>query len=144
MSAAVLAVLLFVAVYFLSRVIIVAVHNYRAHRFFKTKSPRLPVVPGPNLFLGNIDQTVWALNNCELIDRWHDELGKTFGHYVAEQPWVATKDIDLLKRIMIDDASKHLDRIFTRTPLHELNTSIAQINGDEWHRVRMAIAPTMT
>lgn len=131
-------------VYFTVQVIKVIIHNRRAHKFFQTKTPKLPIVPDPNIFVGNINQTVWNMKNCEFIDKWHNELGVTYGFYFRSQPWVSTKDIDLIKRIEVDEAHKHLDRTFVGNPIHEFNTSIFQINGDKWRRVRRAIAPTLT
>lgn len=139
----VLTVILLVA-YLLVNVGNVIVQNRRAHKFFQTRSPGLPIIPKPNILFGNIDQTTWSMKNFELIDRWHEKLGKTFGFYFMSQPWVSTKDIDLIKRIELDDAHKHLDRAFLGFPLHAFNTSIFQVNGDAWRQVRRAISPSLT
>lgn len=136
--------LVLLVVYLSVNVTKVILHNHRAHKFFQTRSPELPILSEPNIFFGNINQTTWNKKNCDLIDKWHKKFGKTYGYYYRSQPWVSTKDIDLLKRIEIDEASKHLDRAIIGFPTHELNTSIFQVNGDEWRQVRRAIAPTMT
>lgn len=130
----------YVSVYLANRILTC----YHAQRFFQTKSPKLPIMPSPNIFLGNIHQTIWQMKNCHIIDRWHDKLGKTFGQYVANKPLVSTKDIDLLKKILIDDSNKHLDRLSFDFPSHEFSTSIFQLNGNEWRSVRRVIAPTVT
>lgn len=131
-------------VYFSVNVIRVILHNHEAHKFFQIRSPKLPILSKPNIFYGNINQTTWNKKNFDLIDKLHNKLGKTFAYYYRSQPWVSTKDIDLIKRIQLDEASKHLDRAVIGFPTHELNTSIFQVNGDEWRQVRRAIAATMT
>lgn len=122
----------------------VFLRNYRAHNFFKTKASKLPVVPNPNIFIGNVLQTTYQDKNYLKIDALHKKYGKTFGFYMCHQPWVATKDLDLLKRTQIDHAYKHLDRTVIGMPFDEFKNSIFQVNGDEWRQVRRAIAPTMT
>lgn len=94
------------------------VANYHAHKFFQNKSPKLPLVPNPTILMGNASQTIWHMKNCNFIDEWHRKLGKTFGYYVAYEPYVSTTDIDLIKRIEIDEANKHLDRVFTEYPIN--------------------------
>lgn len=84
------------------------------------------------------------MKNFDTIDQWHNKLGKTFGYYIAHDPFVSTKDIDLIKKIEIDDANKHLDRLYFGFPSHEFSTSIFQVNGNEWRTVRKAIAATLT
>lgn len=141
----VLALTLILLVLYLSlNTIRVVYRNYRAHKFFQIKSLKLPVLPNPNIFVGNINQTIWCMKNCEQIDRLHNKLGKTFGHYMADQPRVSTKDIDLIKRIEIDEGHKHTDRARATWLIHEFNNSLMQISGDKWRQVRRAIAPTMT
>lgn len=62
----------------------------------------------------------------------------------CNQPWVPTKDIDLIKRIEIDEAHKHTDRAKAPWLIHEFNHSLMHMDGYEWRQVRQAIAPTMT
>lgn len=131
-------------IYVSINVIKVILHNCRAQNFFQTKSPQLPVIPNPSIITGNINDVTWRMKNCDRIDELHDQYGKNFGFYVCGQPWLSTKDIDLIKKIELDEAHKHLDRAFIGFPVEEFNTSIFQVNGDEWRRVRRAIAPTMT
>lgn len=139
----VLALVLF-ALYILINMINLVVDNYQRQKFFKINSPRLPVVPRPNIILGNIGQTTWHKKNYDLIDKWHNKLGRTFGYYYLAQPWVSTTDINLIKKVMMDDASKHLSRAFINIPVKEFNDSLAQITGNEWRQVRRALAPTLT
>lgn len=102
------------------------------------------MVSEPNIFIGNLHHTLYDMKNYLVLDRLHNKLGKTYGYYFSEQPWVSTKDIDLIKRIEVDEAHKHLDRINLGIPTPEFNNSIFQINGNEWRKVRRALAPTLT
>lgn len=122
----------------------VILHNWRAQKFFQTKSPQLPVVPNANIISGHMRDVTYRMKNCYRIDNLHRKYGRNFGFYVAGSPWLSTKDIDLIKKIEIDEAYKHLDRHVFGFPFDEFNTSIFQLNGDEWRQVRRAIAPTLT
>lgn len=141
---AILALVSMLAVYISIHVICRALNNYHAHKFFRINSPKLPVVPNPNILFGNLFQTVWLMKNSEQIDRWHNKLGKTFGFYIGHLPFVTTKDLDLIKKIEIDDANKHLDKQVLDYPHHEYSNSILQINGDKWRTVRRATASAFT
>lgn len=136
--------LILLGVYSSINVVKLIIHNHRAQKYFQTKSPKLPVVSNPSIFIGNTFQVTWNVKNCETVEAWHRKLGQTFGFYIIDEPWVSTKDLDLIKRIEIDEAHKHLDRIRIGFPIAEFDKSIFQINGHEWHRVRRAIAPTLT
>lgn len=131
-------------IYVSINVIRIVLNNCRAQNFFQAKSPQLPVIPNPNIITGNMNEVTWNMKNCYRIDDLHNKYGKNFGFYVAAQPWLSTKDIDLIKRIEIDEAYKHLDRVNFGIPIDQFNDSIFQVNGDEWRQVRRAIAPTLT
>lgn len=136
--------LILLTIYFLISVSKVIIRNHHAHKFFKAKSPHLPVVSRPNIFIGNLHQTLYDLKNYNVIDQLHNKLGKTFGYYFADQPWVSTKDIDLIKKIKVDRAQRHLNRANLGIPTPEFNNSIFQLNGNDWRKVRRALAPTLT
>lgn len=135
--------LVLLALYLSLNVIHVVVNNYQKHKFFQIKSPRLPVVPKPNILVGNVGQTTWNMKNCVLIDKWHNRLGRTFGFYFMAQPWVSTTDIDLIKKIQIDDASKHLNRSVMDIPCKEFGDSLVQNLEHEWRPVRRALGAAL-
>lgn len=131
-------------VYTLVNVILVLLRNYRAHQFFKIKSPKLPVLPNPSIFHGHMFDVTWKGKNWKIITELHNKYGPTFGYYMCEQPWVSTKDIDLIKLIEMDQPHKHINRSKLNMPLKEFNDSIFQVDDDNWRRVRRAIAPALT
>lgn len=131
-------------VYTVINVAIVLLRNFKAHQFYKTKSPKLPVVPNPSIFHGHMFDITWKQKNWQILDKLHEQYGPTFGFYMCEQPWVSTKDIDLLKLIELDQPHKHINRAKLKLPLKEFNHSIFQNDDDHWRRVRRAIAPALT
>ena len=133
-----------VLVYIVVNVTLVILRNSRAHQFFKTKSPDLPVLPNANIIHGHLLDVTYPPKNWNIITKLHNQLGPTFGYYMGEQPWVSTKDIDLLKYIELDHAHKHINRSKLPLPVDEFANSIFQLDDDDWRRVRRAIAPTLT
>lgn len=142
MIAAVFVVLLLV--YLGVNITLVLLRNQRAHKFFKTKAPNLPVLPNANIFSGHYFETIKPDKNWKIISNLHDRYGPTFGFYMCDQPWVATKDLDILKLIEVDRAHKHLNRSKFGLPFKEFNNSIFQVDDEDWRRVRRAISPALT
>jgi len=125
-------------------ILFVLLRNYTAHRFFKVKSPKLPTLPNPSIFSGHLFQVTQPDKNWKIITDLHEKYGPTFGFYMCEQPWVSTKDIDLIKLIEVDNAHKHINRSKFGLPFDEFNRSIFQVDDDEWRRVRRAVSPALT
>lgn len=135
---------IFILTYVVTNLSLVLLRNQRAHQFYKTKAPRLPVVPNPSIFHGHLFQITHPAKNWSIITDLHEKYGKTFGFYMCEQPWVSTKDLDLIKHIEVDQAHKHINRSVYGLPFEEFNNSIFQVNDDDWRRVRRAISPALT
>lgn len=130
--------------YTIINVLLVVLRNHKAHQFFKTKSPNLPVLPNSNIFAGHMLTVTFHEKNWKIIGELHDKYGPTYGYYMCDQPWVSTKDIDLIKLIELDQPHKHINRAKFGLPFKEFNDSIFQIFDDNWRRVRRAIAPALT
>lgn len=131
-------------IYLCVNMFLVLQRNYKAHQFFKTKSPKLTVLQNPNIFHGHLLQVTWPDKNWRIITDLHKKYGPTFGFYMCEQPWVCTKDLDLLKLILVDQAHKHINRSKIGLPFKEINDSIMQVCDDDWRRIRRAVAPALT
>ena len=139
--------LLFVAsslAYVVINVALVALRNLKAHQFFATQSPELPTLPNTNLFDGHMWRVTYQPKNVFIIDELHKKYGTTFGYYMCDQPWVSTKDLDLLKLIEMDKAHLHINRSKFGLPFKEFNESIFQVDDDQWRRVRRAVSPALT
>lgn len=132
------------AVFTIINVVLVLMRNYKAHQFFQTRAPKLPVLPEPNIFAGHLLEVTFREKNVQIINKLHEKYGPTFGFYSANQPWISTKDLDLLKLIELDKPTRHIDRVQMGLPFREFNNSIFQVNGDSWRRIRRAIAPALT
>lgn len=118
--------------------------NYKAHKFFKKNSPNLPVVPKPNILCGHAISVTQPDKNWKIIEDYHEQLGPTYGFYMCEQPWVATKDLDLIKLVEIDEGHIHVNRAFLGLPFTEFNVSIWHNDDDLWRQVRRVVAPALT
>lgn len=139
-----LTVVALIVTYLVINLAAVAVRNKRAHKFYETKSPTLPVLPNPHIFAGHSFKVIRSRKNWKIMENLHEKYGTSYGFYMMEQPWVATKDLDLIKLVEIDKAHKHINRAFFGLPLHEFNHSMFQIDDDQWRKVRRAISPAFT
>lgn len=130
-------------IYVIFNVFYIILRNYKAHQFFRLKSPQVPCLPSPNIFYGHIKEVTWLEKNWRKIDELHQKHGVSFGFYMCNQPWVSTKDLDLLKLIEVDKAHRHINRSKFGMPTREFNNSIFQVDDDDWRRIRRAISPAL-
>lgn len=134
----------FVLIYAIVNVVFICLRNYKAQQFFAIKAPKLPVLPSPNIFFGHIYQVTQQEKNWRTITKLHERYGTTFGFYMCNQPWVSTKDLDLIKLIEVDQARKHINRSKFGLPFKDFNNSIFQVDDDDWRTVRRALSPALT
>lgn len=132
-----------ILVYLTVNLVALAIRNRRAHKFFATKSPQLPVLPNPDPFSGHSLRVLHSGKNWKIIENLHEQYGPTFGYYMCDQPWVSTKDLDLIKLVEIDAAHKHINRASYMSPFKEFNHSLLQLEGDNWRRVRRVFGPAL-
>lgn len=119
--------------------------NYKAHQFFKIRSPNLPVVPNASLLGGHMKEIAFDKRNWRKVDELHKKYGKTFGVFYESQPMVSTVDLDFIKTFIIDEPNDHNDRIVPGGPIDEFERdTISLANGKQWLRLRKAIAPAFT
>lgn len=140
---AVLLVVLCFASYIIIEIVAILVRNHKAHKFFLKQSPSVPVVPHANILAGHALSITSQLKNWKIIEDLHEKYGPTFGYYMCDQPWVSTKDLDLIKLIEVDEGHKHLNRGDLMSPFHEFNNSLLQITGERWIRVRRVFAAAL-
>lgn len=116
--------------------------NYKAHRFFKLKSPNLPVLPNTNIFTGHAGLVYWNPNNWRNLDELHKKFGQTFGFFAVEKPVISTTDLDFIKAMVIDKPNDHIDRPALNIPVTEFTKDdIVFVRGEQWWRIRKAMAP---
>lgn len=125
--------------------VVTITRNLLGHRLFKKKSPGLPVLPNPNIFSGHANLTYWSSNNWKNVDNYHKSYGPTFGWYNVDKPAVSTIDLDLIKTIIIDEQSDHINRVELNIPIKEMKEDdIAFARDEQWWRLRKAFAPAFT
>uniref|UniRef100_A0A6G1SC58 Cytochrome P450 3A4 n=1 Tax=Aceria tosichella TaxID=561515 RepID=A0A6G1SC58_9ACAR len=83
-------------------------------------------------------------NNCQLLRKCHEQLGKTIGFTKGDKFGVSTVDLDLIKTFIFDEPDAHLDRSKPGLPMVEIEESIMLAPKDEWRVLRKAIAPALT
>lgn len=136
-------VLILLGIFIVVNIIHVTVRNAIDHQFLQKYSRNIPVLQNPGLFTGHIKMGLDRKNWLH-ISNLHKRFGKNFGYYYTNQPWISTIDIDLIKKIQIDEGNIHIDRKNLLFPLVEFNNSIMQTRGDVWRRSRKALAQTLT
>lgn len=118
------------------------VHIELAARALKEKSPNLPMAKR-NIFNGNMDFN-YKENNFRLVHELHATLGTTFAFFRNHEPAVSTCDLDLIKRVAIDEADKHPNRGGIGIILEEvIDGNILYVDDDQWRRMRRAYAPAL-
>lgn len=131
-------------VYFSLNVYQVAKRNQKAHQFFKLYAPDLPALDNPKLFSGHLHEIVGHKKGWKIVDELHKKLGPSFGHFMCEQPWIATKDLDLLKKVHIDGGQVHINKSFLGIPYDEFCNSVLQLRDQDWRRARQAVSISLT
>lgn len=133
------------ALYFSSQVLATILRNRKAHQFFKERSPTLPVAPNLGVFGGHIADVIWAKRNWRIFRELHEKYGKIVGLFYCDRPMVSTIDLDLIKSMVLENPSDHVNRMGANTPVEEMeNDCIFTCEDDQWHRLRKAFAPALT
>lgn len=122
----------------------IAIRNYKAHQIFENSKPSLPEVPDKKLFSGHLkilgDERAW-----KLVEDLHEKYGKSFGTFFGNKPVVSTVDLDLIKRIVLDDPKAHINRADPTIPLDEMDHNDLFVARDEqWHRIRRQFSPAFS
>lgn len=87
----------------------------------------------------------WAMDeNCQTLNELHKKHGKYLAGLIHELPCLSTTDLDLLKTLVVDSASKHINRAQLKIPMKELESDcILFARDDQWRRLRKAFAPAL-
>ena len=113
-------------------------------RDFKRKSKGLPLIENASLINGHLVNFVLTRHVCDEITRQHKRLGKTFGFMFCAKRAVFSTDLDLIKKLILDEPNKNVNRPEIGWPIEEWNkTCIVQAEGKQWNRMRRAVAPAL-
>jgi len=103
----------------------------------------VPSVRNKHVLSGNLFEIIAPPNNLQVIDSYHQKLGKNFGMFYGPDPWVFSTDLELLYRLFVTEGNEHIDIVQFRLPfVDEVNNSLAQIQGDRWRRTRRILNPS--
>lgn len=120
----------------------IAYRNYKAHQFFAKKSPGLPVLANTHLLSGHLVSHFCDKHNALKYHREHSKYGPTYGWFYCNVPHISTIDLDLIKKVAIDEASDHINRTTTLVPLYEFReNSIPFAKDEQWYKLRKVSAP---
>uniref|UniRef100_A0A6G1SJ02 Putative cytochrome P450 CYP13A2 n=1 Tax=Aceria tosichella TaxID=561515 RepID=A0A6G1SJ02_9ACAR len=111
---------------------------------FKKVTRGLPMVPDVRLAGNHSISLILSERVCHKATKYHEELGKTFGILMGTRYCAVTCDLDLIKRVILDEPNSHLNRIPLNLPLEEFEKSIMLAPAEEWRKLRKAIAPALT
>lgn len=126
----------------------VLVEMYRAHQTyvdFKRKTRGLPMIGNRSLISNHTIS--WALRKNMLNDviAFTRERGiTTYGWIVSNKFGATTLDPDLMKRIVLDEPNKNINKLLIEAPTEEFVVdSIMMASDDQWRRLRRAVAPAL-
>lgn len=103
----------------------------------------VPSVPNKNPISGNLFEVIVPRHNLQVIESYHEKLGKTYGMFYGPDPWVFSIDLDLLYRVFVQE--NIIDITQFRMPfVTEMNDSLSQQQGDVWRQLRRTVDPSFT
>ncbi|KAG8194931.1 hypothetical protein JTE90_021392 [Oedothorax gibbosus] len=127
---------------------------YRKKWFSSLKEQGIPG-PTPNLLFGNLLDLI-RKSPLECYGEWIKKYGKVVGYYFGANPVVLVADADLLKRILVSDFHKFINRPNFTRPVHHDNKSapkkrvegfsqhLISLRDKRWKEIRSIITPTFT
>ncbi|CAA2976552.1 cytochrome P450 3A21-like [Olea europaea subsp. europaea] len=110
---------------------------------WKRLSKGLPIFPEKSLLGNHISTMGLGFENCRKIAEAHENLGPYIGGMLGNNFCMSTIDLDLVKRVVIDEANLHLDRQHLNLPVNEFEESIMLVPGHEWKPLRRVYAPAL-
>lgn len=123
-------------------VIYVAARNYYGHKYFKKNLPKLPLLDDIRLFGGHIHKVINP-RSWRIFHDHHLKVGKNFGYYYHDIVCISTSDLNLIKKVALDDADQHPNRT------GPINLAVDEMEVDciftafdeQWRRLRKALSP---
>jgi cytochrome P450 family 3 subfamily A len=122
------------------KLVIFFVERHRLYQTFKELG-----IPGPqpDLLSGNFYQLHYngLFNPHEVIGKWLEKYGPIVGYYLGSEKYVVIKDLDLLKKLFVENASLFRNRPPTVIDVQPMSSSVLFIRDDDWKRARKTISP---
>lgn len=116
-----------------------------ALRNFKKRSKGLPLYADYSFICNHSVSMLCAKDPCnKVLELWKQDGHKTRGYLFHSRPAAMTIDLDLIKTIVIDESTKHINRIplnLTFFEVREDNLMLAE--DDQWRRLRRAFSQAL-
>lgn len=123
------------------KIVLIIRERYENHKIFDRGN--VPSVGNKNPFSGNLFEIIKPRDNLRIMLNYHKKLGKNFGIFYGQDPWVLSTDLDLLYKVFSLDSHKFVNRTNLRLPItKELDKSVGQNQGDDWRRARKMLSPS--
>lgn len=132
----------YILISLITYVLLKAFRSYQAHKFFKEKSPNLPILEGQRFLIGHLHK--WHNpRNWKILHEAHAKFGKYVGFYHANYPWLSTTDLNLVKKFIIDEPNDHINRGKQVSPMDIDRGSMIYAEDDQWRRLRKSFGPAL-
>lgn len=144
-SAVPVLLLVFLLVAPLACIVYVMVKTHLAvRRFWRESRGTIKFAPGLSLLFGHLKSFIFKSNVNNELAELHARLGSSFCAMFGSRPAVVSIDLDLIKRIVLDEQDVHTSRGLLDTPIKEqMVDNIFTCKGEQHRRLRRAIAPAL-
>lgn len=122
--------------------VLLLVWRWRRRVFSAFEGTNIPGPPPSSWLWGNL-RDYWTPTTVARIGEWHKQYGDTFGFYLGDQPFVVTKDLDLLKHVLIKDFNNFVARgetMFMSSIHPKLSSSLIFAGGNKWKTTRSCMS----
>ena len=116
--------------------------NNRAYNELKRQTKGLPMAKGRNIIFNHTLLNL-AKSKVKMLSLGHESHGyKNVALLHHERHSVSTIDPNLMKRVVLDQPNKNINRMPINGAASDLTTDTLMFAEDEqWHRLRRAVAP---
>lgn len=114
-----------------------------SNQFFQKNLPTLPILEGQKPLIGHLHKYM-SSRYWLIFQNYHKKVGKNFGYYTGQRRAISTIDLDLIKKFAVEE--DHHDR-FPRITVAADEFEIGNLftaRGEEWYRIRKALAPALS
>lgn len=136
--------------YVLTSILIIILYLwYRKRKAHFTLFQKLGIPgPTPNIFFGNYLQ-IFLKGAINSQKEWISQYGKLLGYYSGLTPVLLVTDTNLLRKILIKDFQKFIDRPnitneSTNTTAQGLSGNLLILKGSKWKEMRSVVTPSFT
>nr|QEV83808.1 cytochrome P450 [Brachionus rotundiformis] len=114
-----------------------------SYRFFKKRGLKSP---DHEFFYGNFRQIHKDKNYSEVIKKWTEKYGKTYGYFEGHLPVIVTSDLEIIQEVFIKQSTNFSARKKSNLNRKENDPSSNLFTSTKgrWKRMRMIMNPTFS